>query len=81
MCMPSREIYLLDDPLAAVDSHVGKHIFQEYIQTALKDKTVLFVTHQLQVSWTDPAELSWTWLDWSSIDVTRCAVCCVLCAA
>ncbi|XP_043243521.1 multidrug resistance-associated protein 5-like isoform X2 [Amphibalanus amphitrite] len=43
-----REIYLLDDPLAAVDSHVGKHIFQEYIKTALKDKTVLFVTHQLQ---------------------------------
>ena len=46
-----REIYLLDDPLAAVDSHVGKHIFQEYIKTALKDKTVLFVTHQLQVGW------------------------------
>ncbi|XP_037076068.1 multidrug resistance-associated protein 5-like isoform X2 [Pollicipes pollicipes] len=43
-----REIYLLDDPLAAVDSHVGRHIFQEYIQTALASKTVLFVTHQLQ---------------------------------
>ena len=50
MCVVcSREIYLLDDPLAAVDSHVGKHIFEEYIKTALKDKTVLFVTHQLQV--------------------------------
>ncbi|XP_078673277.1 ATP-binding cassette sub-family C member 5-like [Branchiostoma floridae x Branchiostoma belcheri] len=43
-----RDIYLLDDPLSAVDAHVGKHIFQHYIQTALKDKTVLFVTHQLQ---------------------------------
>ncbi|CAH1263046.1 ABCC5 [Branchiostoma lanceolatum] len=43
-----RDIYLLDDPLSAVDAHVGKHIFQQYIQTALKDKTVLFVTHQLQ---------------------------------
>ncbi|XP_070538465.1 ATP-binding cassette sub-family C member 5-like [Ptychodera flava] len=43
-----RDIYLLDDPLSAVDSHVGKHIFDNLIKEALKDKTVLFVTHQLQ---------------------------------
>ncbi|XP_033097216.1 multidrug resistance-associated protein 5-like [Anneissia japonica] len=43
-----QDIYLLDDPLSAVDAHVGQHIFENCIKTALKDKTVLFVTHQLQ---------------------------------
>ncbi|XP_038050028.1 multidrug resistance-associated protein 5-like [Patiria miniata] len=43
-----RDIYLLDDPLSAVDAHVGKHIFEECISGALRGKTVMFVTHQLQ---------------------------------
>ncbi|XP_070538850.1 ATP-binding cassette sub-family C member 5-like [Ptychodera flava] len=42
------DVYLLDDPLSAVDAHVGQHIFQHYILEALRGKTVLFVTHQLQ---------------------------------
>ena len=45
-----RDIYLLDDPLSAVDGHVGKHIFEQCIRGALKGKTVVFVTHQLQVT-------------------------------
>ena len=34
------DIYLLDDPLSAVDSHVGKHIFDKVIgpQGMLKNK-------------------------------------------
>lgn len=44
-----RDIYLLDDPLSAVDGHVGQHIFDHCIRGALKGKTILFVTHQLQV--------------------------------
>jgi len=43
-----RDIILLDDPLSAVDAHVGKHIFFECIKKELAEKTVLFVTHQLQ---------------------------------
>lgn len=42
------DIFLLDDPLSAVDSHVGKNIFKECILKFLKDKTVLLVTHQIQ---------------------------------
>ena len=35
------DVYLLDDPLSAVDSHVGKHIFEEVIgPTGLLKKKV-----------------------------------------
>lgn len=44
-----RDIYILDDPLSALDAHVGNHIFNSAIRKHLKSKTVLFITHQLQV--------------------------------
>uniref|UniRef100_A0A8C8DUL0 Canalicular multispecific organic anion transporter 1 n=1 Tax=Oryzias sinensis TaxID=183150 RepID=A0A8C8DUL0_9TELE len=41
------DIYLLDDPLSAVDSHVGKHLFDKVIgpNGVLKHKTRILVTH------------------------------------
>ena len=44
-----QDLYLLDDPLSAVDSHVGKHIFESCIKGELSGKTIVLVTHQLQV--------------------------------
>ncbi|KAI1286762.1 Multidrug resistance-associated protein 1 [Halotydeus destructor] len=43
------DVYLLDDPLSAVDSHVGKHIFDKVIgpNGLLKDKTRVLVTHKV----------------------------------
>uniref|UniRef100_H0ZFW7 ATP binding cassette subfamily C member 3 n=1 Tax=Taeniopygia guttata TaxID=59729 RepID=H0ZFW7_TAEGU len=43
----SSDIFLLDDPLSAVDSHVAKHIFDKVIgpDGVLKGKTRILVTH------------------------------------
>ena len=43
------DIYLLDDPLSAVDAHVGHHLMDRLICGLLADKTRILVTHQLQV--------------------------------
>uniref|UniRef100_A0A8C1R7G6 Multidrug resistance-associated protein 1 n=1 Tax=Cyprinus carpio TaxID=7962 RepID=A0A8C1R7G6_CYPCA len=42
-------VYLLDDPLSAVDAHVGKHIFEKVIgpQGLLQGRTRVLVTHGL----------------------------------
>ncbi|XP_076672367.1 multidrug-Resistance like Protein 1 isoform X1 [Andrena cerasifolii] len=41
------DVYFMDDPLSAVDSHVGKHIFENVIGSngLLKKKTRILVTH------------------------------------
>ena len=49
VCFSDYDIILLDDPLSAVDAHVGQHIFSKCLKGLLKEKTILFVTHQLQV--------------------------------
>ncbi|XP_051154777.1 probable multidrug resistance-associated protein lethal(2)03659 isoform X2 [Leptopilina boulardi] len=42
------DIYLFDDPLSAVDAHVGRSIFKNCICQFLDGKTRILVTHQLQ---------------------------------
>ncbi|XP_071151901.1 multidrug resistance-associated protein 1-like isoform X2 [Mytilus edulis] len=41
------DVYMLDDPLSAVDSHVGKHIFKNVVgrEGLLQHKTRVLVTH------------------------------------
>jgi len=43
------DIYLLDDPISAVDAHVGMHIVEHCIKKALDGKTRLLVTHHLPI--------------------------------
>ncbi|XP_034486468.1 probable multidrug resistance-associated protein lethal(2)03659 [Drosophila innubila] len=42
------DIYLLDDPLSAVDTHVGRHLFDQCMRGYLRSELVILVTHQLQ---------------------------------
>ncbi|XP_011259351.2 multidrug resistance-associated protein 4 [Camponotus floridanus] len=41
------DLYLLDDPLSAVDTHVAKHLYKKCITEYLYGKTRILVTHQL----------------------------------
>lgn len=43
------DLVLMDDPLSAVDAHVGRHIFDNAICGLLKDKCRILATHQLHV--------------------------------
>ncbi|RWS30840.1 multidrug resistance-associated protein 1-like protein [Leptotrombidium deliense] len=45
------DLYLFDDPLSAVDSHVGRHLFEQVIGPTglLKNKTRVVVTHKITI--------------------------------
>ncbi|XP_073944220.1 probable multidrug resistance-associated protein lethal(2)03659 [Choristoneura fumiferana] len=46
-CYRQADLYLLDDPLSAVDAHVGKHLVAECVNGLLRHHTRVLVTHQL----------------------------------
>lgn len=51
-CYSNSNLFLFDDPLSAVDSHVGKHIFDQVISSQsgiLRDHTRVLVTNALYV--------------------------------
>jgi ATP-binding cassette subfamily C (CFTR/MRP) protein 1 len=43
------DLVLMDDPLSAVDAHVGRHIMDKAICGLLKDRCRILATHQLHV--------------------------------
>jgi len=43
--LQNKDVYLLDDPLAAVDAHVAKHLYDKCIKGLLKNKTRILCTH------------------------------------
>ncbi|KAG0292891.1 hypothetical protein BGZ96_003540 [Linnemannia gamsii] len=45
----SASILLLDDCLSAVDTHTGKHLFQTLTGPLVAGRTILMVTHQVQL--------------------------------
>jgi ABC-type multidrug transport system fused ATPase/permease subunit len=47
-CYSDADVYLLDDPLSAVDAHVGQHLMSQCLLRLLKGKTRILVTHQVQ---------------------------------
>ena len=44
------DIYLLDDPLSAVDGYVARHLVNYCLKGFLAGKTILLVTHQVQLT-------------------------------
>ncbi|XP_010468340.1 PREDICTED: ABC transporter C family member 8-like [Camelina sativa] len=42
------DVYLLDDPFSAVDAHTAGILFHKCVEDALKEKTVILVTHQVE---------------------------------
>ncbi|GIQ82626.1 hypothetical protein KIPB_003794, partial [Kipferlia bialata] len=57
------DVYLLDDPLSAVDAHVGRVLFNQAIAHLMESgKTVVLVTHQTQY-FVSPLVSAMVWVD------------------
>lgn len=47
-CYSTADVYIMDDPLSAVDTHVGNTLFTEAVSKYLCNRTRILVTHQVQ---------------------------------
>lgn len=47
-CYSEADVFLLDDPLSAVDAHVGRHLFAACVCGLLGARTRVLVTHQVR---------------------------------
>ncbi|XP_078150842.1 ABC transporter C family member 2-like [Carex rostrata] len=43
------DVYIFDDPLSALDAHVGRQVFDKCIKDQLRNKTRVLVTNQLHI--------------------------------
>jgi ATP-binding cassette subfamily C (CFTR/MRP) protein 1 len=43
------DVYMFDDPLSAVDAHVGEHIFEQCLTRHLASTTRILVTHKIDI--------------------------------
>lgn len=48
LSLQEKDIYLLDDPLAAVDADVANHLLEKCILGILKHKTTILCTHRIE---------------------------------
>lgn len=46
--LQDKDIYLLDDPLAAVDADVAEHLMKKCILELLRGKTRILCTHRVE---------------------------------
>ena len=55
------DIYLLDDPLSAVDTHVAKHLFEKYVivRDELFKKVILKISNWQEVKCQILSKKSW----------------------
>ena len=74
------DVYLLDDPLSAVDSHVGKHIFEKVIgpEGRLKGKVSRYVFACVcllyrVVAWLCRSNLTWRTAQWKGQINSSCS--------
>ena len=45
----NKDIIILDDPMSALDPEVGHCLFNECIDNLLQEKTVILVTHSMDI--------------------------------